>query len=409
VSAAIVVYEVSKRFRMYHANRPNTLQAAFLGNWRLLRPRAEFLALERINFQTLRGKMVGVIGENGAGKSTLLRLIGGVIQPDSGRITTHGRLSALLELGVGFHNELTGRENVYLNGVISGLTRREIERRFDEVVHFAELEDFIDSPLRTYSSGMKMRLAFSVAIHIEPEILLIDEVLAVGDIRFQAKCLQRIKSLKSAGCTILFVSHNHTQVEELCDEALWLRAGKLAAQGPAPVVVERYLSELRGETAGQVLPDKDRSPRDLRMNVNRFGSLEMEITGVQLLSPDGAQVSELTSGEPLWIEIQYSAREAIQTPIFGVSITTPDGQIYFESNIQSALDIPIGLDRPGRALLKIDRLDLGSGNYYVVPGIYQAEWKRTYDYHWQVYALTINSTQESKGVLHPPHHWVFHS
>jgi lipopolysaccharide transport system ATP-binding protein len=206
-----------------------------------LRPAETFWALRDVSFTVAPAQMVGLIGHNGAGKSSLLRLIGGVGRPDAGRIEVSGRLGALLDLGAGFHAELTGRENAMINGVISGLTRAEVRRQFDSIVDFAELAAFIDSPLRTYSSGMIMRLAFAVAVHIEPDVLLIDEDLSVGDIAFQEKCLRRVAEFKARGCTILLVSHNADLVSQLCDEALWLRAGRVAAHGPAAPVVEQYV------------------------------------------------------------------------------------------------------------------------------------------------------------------------
>src|SRR5438132_13144083 len=214
---AIIVQNLSKQFRRYHSDRPWTLQEAFLQGLRRMKPAEYFWALHEVSFSIAYGRMVGVIGPNGAGKSTLLRLIGGVGRPDKGTIRVHGQIGALLDLGTGFHPELTGRENVFVSGVIAGLTRREVAQRFDSIVAFAELQQSIDSPLRTYSSGMQMRLAFAVAIHTEPEILLIDEVLAVGDLAFQRKCLQRIAQFKAEGCTILLVSHDATLIQQLCD------------------------------------------------------------------------------------------------------------------------------------------------------------------------------------------------
>jgi lipopolysaccharide transport system ATP-binding protein len=208
-----------------------------------LRPVERFWALRDVSFRVAPGKMVGIMGANGAGKSTLLRLIGGVGSPDEGQIHVNGRIGALLDLGTGFHPDLTGRENIYINGVISGLSRKEVSRSFDSIVHFAELEDFIDSPLRVYSTGMQMRLGFAIAAHIEPEVLLIDEVLAVGDISFQQKCVQRIKRFKSQGCTILLISHEPALMIDLCDEALWLRAGKLVSHGDVATVTDQYVSE----------------------------------------------------------------------------------------------------------------------------------------------------------------------
>src|SRR6202007_1095389 len=220
-----VVQGVSKQFRHYHHGRPRTLHEALLHGLCHWRPTEGFWALRDVSFSIAPGHMVGVIGANGAGKSTLLRLIGGVGRPDAGHIELHGRIGALLELGAGLHGDLTGRENVYISGIIAGLTRREVEQRFEAIVDFAELQEFIDNPLRTYSTGMRMRLAFAVAVHIEGEILLIDEVLSVGDWACKRKCMERIAQFKTQGRTILFVSHDIRSIVELCDEALWLHAG----------------------------------------------------------------------------------------------------------------------------------------------------------------------------------------
>jgi lipopolysaccharide transport system ATP-binding protein len=243
LGAEIVVRSVGKSYRRYHPGRPRTLQEAVTRGLYGLRPVDRFWALRDISFRVSPGKMLGIMGANGAGKSTLLRLIGGVGRPDEGQVLVRGRIGALLDLGAGFHPDLTGRENVYINGVISGLTRKEVSRSFDSIVGFAELEDFIDSPLRVYSTGMQMRLAFAIAAHIEPEVLLIDEVLAVGDITFQQKCIQRIKQFKSQGCTILLVSHDPKVTMDLCDEAIWLRAGKLVSHGEGAKVADQYMRE----------------------------------------------------------------------------------------------------------------------------------------------------------------------
>jgi lipopolysaccharide transport system ATP-binding protein len=241
---AVVVYQVSKRFRRYHADRPGTIHETFLRGFRNLMAADQFWGLRHVSFRVAQGSTLGVVGRNGAGKSTLLRLIAGVGRPDEGRIEVNGQVRALLNLGAGFHPELTGRENLFIHGVIGGLTRRQVADRFDAIIEFAELEDFVDSPLRTFSSGMQMRLAFSIAIHSSPQILLIDEVLTVGDIAFQRKCLDRIARLKAGGCTIILVTHDVGAVEGLCEQALWLRAGRVAAYGPAEAVVGRYLAEV---------------------------------------------------------------------------------------------------------------------------------------------------------------------
>lgn len=244
MNSIVAVHNLGKQYRRYHADRPLTLQEAVLNGMRWLQPMERFWALRDISFEIPSGRMFGILGHNGAGKSTLLRLIGGVGRPDEGNVETRGRIGALLDLGVGFHPDLTGRENVFINGVISGLTRSEVKERFEAIISFAELEGFVDSPLRTYSTGMQMRLGFSIAVHTDPEILLIDEVLAVGDLAFQKKCLERIVQFKERGCTILLISHQADMIGQLCDEVLWLRSGQIVALGSPDDVVSRYVAEM---------------------------------------------------------------------------------------------------------------------------------------------------------------------
>ncbi len=243
MNSAVVVQNLGKQFQRYRSDRPVTLQEAFMRGLHRMRPLDRFWALRDVSFSVAPGRAVGIIGRNGAGKSTLLRLIGGVGRPDAGRVEIYGRVGALLDLGVGFHHDLTGRENIFISGVISGLTRREVARRFDSIVAFSELEEFIDSPLRTYSSGMQLRLAFAVATHTDAEILLIDEVLAVGDLEFQSKCLKRIAQFRADGCTIALISHDLAQIRQFCDEALWFEAGRLVGRGSPDAVIDQYHSD----------------------------------------------------------------------------------------------------------------------------------------------------------------------
>mgnify|MGYP005846606669 FL=1 len=406
---AIIVDKVSKRYRRYHPNRPRTLQEAVLRGLQRLRAEDAFWALDGVSFNIERGKMTGVIGANGAGKSTLLRLIGGVGRPDRGSLEVRGRVGALLDLGVGFHPDLTGRENVFINGVISGLTRREIRQRFDAMVSFAELEAFIDSPLRTYSTGMQMRLAFSVAAHTDPEILLIDEILAVGDIAFQRKCIGRIEQFKANGCTILLVSHDPEGVKRMCDEAIWLRSGKLAAYGPAQTVVELYVEEMRLETQRRTPiyhpPQRTAFGTELIMNENRFGSLEMEIRDVHLSRDGRIPVDELKSGDSLWVEIEYLAPQAINSAFFGVSIHKESGEICLDLSTSSASLGLVPLHGKGKVSLHLERLDLTSGRYLVDVGIYREDWAYAYDYHWNAYPFIVGPAGKEKGMIKPPHHW----
>ena len=256
---AIVVRGMGKRFPRYHQDRPSTLQEACQRRFRAVLPVELFWALRGVDFRLAAGRMLGVVGLNGAGKSTLLRLLGGIGRPDEGTVEVHGRIGALSDLGAGFQPDLTGRENMLISGVVNGLTRRQIHRRFDAIVAFAELEDFIDSPLRTYSSGMQMRLGFAVAVHSDADVLLIDEVLAVGDHRFRHKCLERILMFKKRGHSVVLVSHQSDLIKELCDEALWLQSGRVVAQGDVDSVIGDYLADANTSGEGPQAEAVDRT------------------------------------------------------------------------------------------------------------------------------------------------------
>lgn len=400
---AIVVKGLGKRFNRYSADRPYTIMAAALSGWRQMKPQARFWALRDINFTVSPGEMLGILGKNGAGKSTLLQLIGGIGHAQEGTIEVNGRIGGLLDLGAGFHLDLTGRENVFVGAVVAGLTRREAARRFDDIVEFAELQQFIDSPMRTYSTGMQMRLAFSVAVHTDPEVLLVDEHLSVGDVAFQTKCLNRIMEFKTQGCAIVLISHNAAQIHKLCDRALWLKSGEVLAYGAPEVVVGQYLSEMRSGTEKRTPmrpPEVTSTGSQLRLNENRFGSLEVEITDVKVL-PD----EEINSGDAITVEIHYSVPKPISAAIFGVIISREDGQSCFETNTnQMGRLLPLA-EGKGKIRLHVDRLDLGNGQYYVNAGVYEKSWAYAYDYHWHVYPLYVRSTVSQKTILCPPYRW----
>lgn len=408
---AIVVEGLAKQFRSYHADRPRTLKEAFVRRLQHMQAGESFWALRDVSFDVKPGQIVGIVGSNGAGKSTLLRLIGGVGRPDKGNVKIQGRVAALLDLGTGFHPELTGHENVFVTGVIAGLTRRQVTQRLDSIVAFAELERFIDSPLRTYSTGMQLRLAFAIGIHTTPDVLLIDEVLAVGDLAFQQKCLARIRQFKADNCAIILISHDTGQIRELCDKALWLRRGRLVAQGDPESIVEQYVAEMESET-------KRKTPVEwpvrttpagsvLRMHENRFGSMELEIVSVRLVDQQGRSVIEFRSGDPLHVEIDYSAHQRIEAPTFGVTISSEDDQVCADlSTAAAGISLPV-LQGEGRIMLHLERLDLNGGQYYVDVGAYTRNWEYAYDYHWHTYPLTVLPTNNKKGVLYPPHRWEF--
>ncbi len=378
------------------------------GSWRRLLaargPAPEpFWALREVSFQVRAGEMLGVIGPNGAGKSTLLSLLGGLSDPTTGRAVVHGRLGALLELGGGFADDLSGRENAILAGVVAGLTRGEVRACLDEIVDFAGIREFFDDPVRTYSTGMRMRLAFAVAVHTDPDVLLVDEFLAVGDISFQAKCRQRIADLRAGGCAVVLVSHGMGDVRETCDRVLWLRDGRIAALDTPEVVTDRYEAEMHERTL-QRTPDRSRlelpDGRRVGADAHRIGSLEMEIADVRFRS--GAA---LRSGASLLVELVYRSRETVIGPIFGISITREDGTICVDTNTESARVSTERLPPEGIVRFSIPRLELGAGRYFVNAGIFDPTWSHAYDYHWHVHPLVVHGAEEHKGIHAPPCRW----
>ena len=406
----ISVRGLGKKFRRNSAEGPFKIKHLFTR--RIFKRRYEsFWCLDDVTFEVARGQMVGIIGPNGSGKSTLLRLIGGVGKPDKGSLEVNGRIGALLDLGAGFQNDLTGRDNIYISGVVAGLTRRQISERFDEIVAFADLESFLDNPLRTYSSGMRMRLAFSVATHIDPDILLIDEILSVGDLTFQSKCLERINQFKHKGCTMLLVSHEIGQIEKFCDSVLWLKNGKVKGFGPPNEITIAYSEEASKETLRKTPSNLSMNHSSqnyhLKLNENRFGSLEVEISGVHLMDLLGNPIEKINSGAPLKIEIDYISHILVEAPIFGVKILKEDGIVIAEMMLVEHRFNLEGSHRQGVMILDIDRLDLNGGEYFIDVGIFEKNWEFAYDYHSRVYRLEIQSGYYFKGFFLPPHHWSF--
>jgi lipopolysaccharide transport system ATP-binding protein len=395
---AIAAQGIGKWFSRYDAQKPITIMDAVLSGWRRMQPVDRFWALRYLTFAVAPGEMLGVIGHNGAGKSTLLQLLGGVAAPTEGELHIRGRIGALLDLGAGLHGDLTGRENIFVLAIAAGLTHRQVSQRFEAVVDFAELSHFIDQPVRTYSTGMMMRLAFSVAVHTDPQILLVDEFLSVGDLSFQSKCLDRITTMRQNGCAIVLVSHDAGQVKQLCDRVLWLHRGEMAGYGSPEAVVEQYVTMMQTQTLEQT-PAVDAYKTDiLTPSKNRFGSFEIEITAVRL------QPQSLITGDALTVELDYANPAVIAIAIFSISISQPDGQKYLDVNTLDA-GIPISLSKSGTLQLTIERLDLAAGQYFVDVGVYEQEWSHAYDYHWQVYSLTIASSTHVNSWLHPPFHW----
>lgn len=386
---AIVATGLGKTFRKHGANRATTWQELVLTAGRGITRPERFWGLRDLSFTVTHGRMFGIIGRNGAGKSTLLRLLGGLFRADEGTVQVNGRVSGLLDLGAGFHPDLTGRENVYISGVVGGLTRREVSARFEEIVEFAELRSVIDEPLRTYSTGMHMRLAFSVAVHVGSQILLVDEVLAVGDLPFQRKCIDRIQHFRDQGCTVIVVAHDLTMVRELCDDALWLDHGRLQKIGSSDEVVRAYSDDAVQETILRNKFQETTGPMEDTAGMRRIGSREVELASVDVMSSQRKVMADFRCGEPVRVEISYFAQEAVRDPVFVVSITEEDGRVRFKAATGGALShIPLVKGR-GRLSLRIQDLHLTPGKYYVDVGVYEKEWRYAYDYCWRVHLISF--------------------
>jgi lipopolysaccharide transport system ATP-binding protein len=315
--------------------------------------REDFWALKDIGFEVRRGETFGIIGHNGAGKSTLLKLLARVTPPTEGEVRLHGRVGALLEVGTGFHAELTGRENIYLNGAVLGMQRREIDRKFDEIVEFAEVSQFIDTPVKRYSSGMYLRLAFSVAAHLEPEILIVDEVLSVGDLAFQEKCLGRMERVAGEGRTVLFVSHNLTAVQNLCPRSMLLANGRQVMTGPTGDVIDEYVRTVRSHATTSL---EARSDRD--------GTGRFRFTGISFEDPDGP-VDVAVTGDDLEIVLDYKSAnsEPIRGAGFAIGVYTVLGSLVLQLQSDVAGSKVTTIPPVGSIRCKVPRLPLPAGHY----------------------------------------------
>ncbi len=340
----------------------------------------EVVALRDVSFHVERGSAVGLVGRNGSGKTTLLRLLSGIIRPSSGHVEVGGRVGSLLELGAGFHPDLSGRENVFLNGSIHGLKRAYIREQLDEIVAFAGLEAAIDLPVRTYSSGMYMRLGFAIAAHIEADVLLLDEVFAVGDEQFQRKCFGKIFEFKQRGGTIVFVSHDAAAVERLCDRAILLRNGNVEFDGPTHDAIVRYRQQLAGE----------RDPDERGAGLKEWGSGEARIEEVALLGPDGGERTQLLAGEPFALRLRIGAEEGVPAPRVSFELRDASG-LLLSAAAQSTADLGWELGG-GVVRFEVDRPPLSDGRFHLRLGLSDESGERLY--HWLDDALTF--------VVYPP-------
>jgi ABC-type polysaccharide/polyol phosphate transport system ATPase subunit len=379
---AIKVDDLWKKFFIYH-ERHQTLKETVLS---MRRARYEEIwGLHGIDLEVGKGQTFGIIGENGSGKSTLLKVIARILQPDRGDVSTNGRISALLELGAGFHPDLTGRENIYLNGAILRLSKKEISERFDRIVDFAELERFIDTPVKNYSSGMYMRLGFAIAINVDPDILLVDEVLAVGDEAFQRKCLDKIKHFKQAGGTILFVTHEVDVVKQICDRAVMLDSGKIVSQGDPKQVVRDYHDAVLTTEKGE-----------------EGGTKEIEIKRVELLNDEGTRTTRYAAGDRMIIRIHYEAKKPIEDPVFGLGVFDQRDAKCFGTNTELRQYETGRVTGKGVAEFDLKSLSMLDGKYTLTLAIHSS--LSASIYHWQerYYSFEVYNDYRDEGNLFIP-------
>jgi ABC-type polysaccharide/polyol phosphate transport system ATPase subunit len=427
---AIELTNVTKVYRRYARKKQfATLKSALLTGSLIqdLQPDEKFPALRGVSFTVPAGQTYGIIGRNGSGKSTALKLVAGITKPTSGTVKVVGRISALIELGAGFHPEISGRENVFINGIMLGLSKRDVAARFDEIVEFAELKDFIDAPVKTYSSGMYMRLGFAVAIHVDPDVLLVDEVLAVGDEGFTHKCLDKFSEFKRRGKTILLVTHSLGLVERFCDAALWLDAGKVRGEGDPRRVVGAYLTDVERSEEKQIAADDSgraqlrdgdtpdasqmpaaiEEPADMQRAVEgRWGSREIEITDVTLKDAAGEVSHIFQSGERMDVQLKIRAHALTNDFVFGVGLYNAEGVICYGTNTAIEEFVPQEIRGEGVVTFTIDNLDLVEGTYKLDVAVHNRD-HRPYDYHRLLYTFRVKSRTAEVGIYRPRHSWTF--
>ncbi len=448
MTPAIDVLNVSKVYRRYARRKQfATLKSALLDGSLLgdLKPEEAFPALRGVSFSVPKGCTYGVIGRNGSGKSTLLKCVAGITRPTEGSVEVDGRISALIELGAGFHPEISGRENIFINGIMLGLTKKEVTRRFDEIVDFAEMGEFIDAPVKTYSSGMYMRLGFAVAIHVDPEVLLVDEVLAVGDQGFTHKCLDKFSEFRRRNKSILLVTHSLDLVEKFCDEAHWLDHGKTKGEGDPKRVVAAYVidvedseenelakaesarvaasaPEVRGgdrrdcvrrsprmgaEEAPQNPVDDATTPSDgFKSAEGRWGTREIEITEVTISGSGGETGHVFQSGESIQVHMKVTAKEPITDFVFGLGLFNADGVCVYGTNTGLEELTLSEINGNGEVTFTIDHLDLVEGTYRLDLAAHKLD-GYPYDYHRLLYTFRVKSRVRDVGIYRPDHKWSF--
>lgn len=437
---AVVFENVTKVYRKWDRSKNFlTLKSALLRGelFSALKNKEKgFYALKNISFKVKKGTTLGIIGRNGSGKSTLLKLLAGITKPADGTIRTNGKITALLELGAGFHPEISGRENIFINGIMLGLTKKELMEKYNEIVSFSELEDFIEAPVKTYSSGMYMRLAFSIAINVNPDILLIDEILAVGDKSFTGKCIERINQLKSQGKTIIFVSHNLQTVESLCNEVIWLEKGELLSIGRPHEIIESYLLKTAEDEEKKINTIQNKEAQDLHDNKKirtyqqkhkgpdrkypvdiiagpdetnpftrkRWGSRQIEIKKVEILGQDGRTRWVIKTGEDIIFRLHYLSEKEEVNPVIGIGIYRIDDLCIFATNTQIEKKELQPLGNSGHIDIFVKNLNLMPNIYFLDMALHNTD-GFPYDYHYRLYRFKVYSNIDDLGIYRFNHDW----
>ena len=402
---AIEVQDLVKSFRRELLHREyTTWKTLVLKPFQKKRTKEFITVLNKVNLSVRPGKTLAIIGQNGSGKSTLLKILAGIYRADKGSVQVRGRVSSLIELGAGFHPEFTGRENVFLNGTILGLSKREIQKRFDRIVAYSGLGDYIDAPVRTYSSGMYVRLGFSVAVNVDPDVLLVDEVLAVGDEAFAHKCEDKINEFRRNGKTICLVTHDMGAVEKYADEVIWLDGGRIAAQGEALPVIDAYRQKVAKEEDAIRREASQSGQDEEKQAIERWGDGQVTIEASRLLGADGTERAVFQSGDPLILELDYRINRQVKDLIFGIGLfNANDVMCYGTNNLVERLDLG---DFPpkGTVRMEFSRLDLVQGTYALDLAAHDKD-GRAYDYYKRALTFAIRSSLGDVGVFRPPHKW----
>lgn len=395
----IKVDNVSKSFKIYYDKGQSFKERILFKN----RNRHEVhKVLKGISLSIKKGEVVGLIGENGSGKSTLLKLMTKIIYPDTGDIKIKGKVSSLLELGAGFHPDMTGRENIYINASIFGLNKKEIDDRLEKIIEFSELGEFIDNPVRTYSSGMYMRLAFSVAINVDADILLVDEILAVGDVNFQKKCFEKIIELKRLNTTIIIVSHDLGSIEKICNKVIWLKSGKMIEADEPQVVIYNYLKSMNDKLKEKIVKNNEINVN--KDNKNRWGNKEIEILNVYMKTSEGKKKNTFNVFEDITIEINYKKNMSVDSCIFGIGIFTEENIQCYGTNTDIDKVKINSLKEKGKVSINISSIGLLSGKYYLDIAIHSQE-GMAYDYFKKVIEFEMLSEKNEVGIISIKHTW----